>query len=622
MDDTTASGYVETADRALYALFARHVDERRHERDRKRYRATTVTTSFEVYLARVYGLSWVVAFLATAWVALGLWALSPATHAAVGRALAAHVPAALPRVPWAAVALTGAVLAGATGKRATVRVGGAYLRWAGRARRAAIERTLPGAVRYLHALASGSDDEAAMLRKVATQGAYGETAVAFRTVLNRAALTGSLDRALRVVARDTPAQDSLAPFLLKFREYADQGNDALADYLRLEGRMLGRRQRRERRQAEGMLELLAELFIVLLVLPTLLVIVLTVLGVLAPGLARPVATPVGPVSVRVLLVYGSVAFVLAVGALTAWLVAALRPPNVVTTVHAPDEGLALVRRATTNPANAARVGAPLLGAGALAWALGARPANAALVGYVVYAVPVGAVALRRAHLDEAKDREIKDFVHAVSGHVSLGRPFPEAVDLVAREVDLGALDGDVADLAFDLGVTGYEGDVRASALDAFVERVGTPLAEQTVGLVTGALDVGADPETVFDALQAEVGRLYHEKRALRATMLAYVAVGWTTAILVVGVLVAVNLYVLASFDQLATVSASMQSGVLDPSAIDPARDRYRFYLVGQATMLACGWFAGYATRGRYEALLHSGLLVAVAWVIFAGVGAA
>jgi hypothetical protein len=37
-------------------------------------------------------------------------------------------------------------------------------------------------------------------------------------------------------------------------------------------------------------------------------------------------------------------------------------------------------------------------------------------------------------------------------------------------------------------------------------------------------------------------------------------------------------------------------------------------------MLACGWFAGAASRGRYDALLHSGLLVSFAYVVFAGAG--
>jgi hypothetical protein len=150
--------------------------------------------------------------------------------------------------------------------------------------------------------------------------------------------------------------------------------------------------------------------------------------------------------------------------------------------------------------------------------------------------------------------------------------------------------------------------------------VGTPLAGQTIGLVTGALDVGSDAEDVFDTLQTEVGRLYHERKALKSAMMVYVAVGWTTALLVVGITVAANQYVLDGFAQLTAVGDAAAGVALNPGAVDPARDRYRFYLVTQATMLACGWFAGAANRGVYDALLHSAALVAVAYLTFAGVG--
>jgi archaellum biogenesis protein FlaJ (TadC family) len=609
-------------DRTLHALFSRRADDPRHDADRRRYRGTTLSVPFEVYLARVYGASWLALSFVAVWSALAVLLLPESAWAGLGDSLGGALPVAPPAVPWSVVAGTGGLVAGALAKRCVIRLGGVYLGWAAKARRSDIERTLPGAVRYLRALASGSDGERAILRKVAEQEeAYGATAVAFRTVLNKTALTGSFDTAVRLVARDTPSQEVLAPFLLKFREYASQGSDALEDYLRLEGRMLGRRQERARRRAEGFLELLAELFIVLLVLPTLLVIVLTVLSVLSPALGEPVRTPLGPITPRVLLVYGSGVYVLFVGAVSAWLVAELRPPNAAVAAYEPSAGWERLRAAARNPADAALVAA-LPAAGVALLLFGAlSPANAACLTYAAYGLPVGLVGLRRARIDDAKDREIKDFVHAVAGHVSLGRPFPEAVALVSEEVDLGALDADVADLAFNLQLTSRAGDVRTEALERFVRGVGTPLAEQTVGLVTGALDVGAEPETVFDTLQAEVGRLHHERKTLRASLAVYVAVGWTTAVLVVGVMVAVNLYVLESFEQLAAVSQSMGGFVLTPGAVDPARDRERFYLVTQATMLACGWFAGYASRGRYDALLHSGALVVLAYAAFTGLGA-
>jgi hypothetical protein len=195
---------------------------------------------------------------------------------------------------------------------------------------------------------------------------------------------------------------------------------------------------------------------------------------------------------------------------------------------------------------------------------------------------------------------------------------------VADEVDHGALQSDVETLAFTLGLTtGVDGattDARAAALDQFVEDVGTPLAEQTMGLVVGALDAGSNTEQVFETLQSEISKLYHERKELRAALAVYVVVGWTTGLLVLGIVVAVNTYVLDDFAQLATVTQGTRGLALDPDAVRPGRSRHRFYLVTQATMLACGWFAGVASRGRYEALLHSSALVGLTYVVFAGTG--
>ncbi|MCT9095698.1 type II secretion system F family protein [Haloarchaeobius sp. HME9146] len=613
-------------DRLCYALFSRHADRRRHDADRKRYRATAIDVPFDLYVSRVYAGSWLVGL---ACAAFGGWltlALGDRVMTTVVDFLAAGVPVlapgTVPSLPPLAHALAVALVLGGGGKWVTRLFGGRYLKWVAAARRTDIDRTLPGAVRYLRALSTGSDDQRDMLRKVAdNREAYGETAVAARTVLNKAALTGSLDAGLRIVARDTPSRDALAPFLLKFREHADQGAAELTSYLQMEARMLGHRQTRDRDRAEGFLELLAELFIVLLVLPALLVIVLTVMSVLTPGLNQPTPTPVGPVTARQLIVYGSALFVLVVGWCAASLVGHLRPPNGVPSYRRPSGVLQTLATATTNPASAAVVWAlPALLFVLVVFVLGERPVSAILLGYVAYAVPVGAVAMRRAGVDDAKDREIKDFVHAISGHIALGRPFAEAVSLVARDVDLGALDADVADLAFNATLTTRTGDLRAQALARFVDRVGTPLAEQTMGLVTGALDAGSDVETVFDTLQTEVGRLYHEKKALQNAMLVYVAVGWTVALLIVGIMIAVNTYVLDSFAQLSAVSTPGTGFALDPNAVQVDREHFRFYVVTQATMLASGWFAGMANRGWYDALLHSGSLVLVAHVVFRGVG--
>jgi archaellum biogenesis protein FlaJ (TadC family) len=618
-------------DRGLYALFSRHADRQVHDRDRRRYRAAGLDTGFDVFIARLYGLAWGVAVAAAVVLLLSVLFLPSTVTGRILGFLADGLPVlnrtTIPSIPRLYVGVVLACLAAVVLRWLVLRAGRVYLARLAATRRREIERTLPGAVRYLRVLASGTNDQREMLRRVADQEAYGATARSFRTALNKAALTGSLDEGLSMVARDTPSRDLLSPFLLKFQEHAAQGRDSLEGYLQMEGRLLSHRQERVHERASGYLELVAELFVVLLVFPALSVLILTVASVLSPELTETVPTPLGPLMVRTLLTYASVLFVLAVGAGAAWAVVALRPTDSATPSYERPSGIRATLETThSNPASAAVVLlAPALLVTAALWTLGYNSANVLLLGYAAYGIPVGVVAVRRAKLDDAKDREIRDFVHAVSGHVSLGQPFPDAVKRVSREVDLGPLQSDVEALAFNLGLTtsaDETADVRASALDRFVDRVGTPLSSQTVGLVVGALEAGSDTERVFETLETEIGRLYHERKALRSRLMVYVAVGWTTALLVVGIVVAVNATVLDGFSQLSDVAGSTGGMSLNPEAVDPERDRALFYLVAQGTVVACGWFAGTASRGRYEALLHSGLLVLVTYVVFTGLGMA
>jgi len=626
---TTEGLSLGLVDRGLYALFAHHTDDDRHTTTRERYRAAHPETGFGLYLARVYGLAWL-ALVGTSLTTGGLALALPASTfdrlvGALGQSIPVLNQLALPPVSRLALALVLSVAVGVGSRWLVLALGNRYLSWVARARAADIATTLPGAVRYLRVLASGTHDRTEMLRAVAEQEAYGETAVEFRRALNRGTLTGSLDVGLEQIASETPSRDLLAPFLLKFREHANQSADALEGYLEMEGRLLSHEQSRQHERATGYLELLAELFVVLLVIPALVVLIVTVMGVLAPRLSAPLATPLGPTSLRSVVVYASAVFVLGTGLAAAVVVTSLRPRNTAApSYRLPGTAVGVLRSATSNPASAFAVCLPLgLALAGGLWWLDYRPVNVLLLSYVGVTLPVGLVAIRRARRDDAKDREIQDFVHAVAGHVALGRPFPQAVRRVAEDVQLGALADDVEALSFTLSLADSPSDAaddrRAAALDQFVDRVGTPMAEQTIGLVVGALDAGSDAEDIFETLQTEIGKLYHQRKSLRSALLVYVAVGWTTALLVVGITVAMNVYVLSEFAQLSTV-ASSQTVAFDPTAIDPARERYRFYVVTQATMLASGWFAGTASRGFYEALLHSGALVLAAYAIYAGVG--
>ncbi len=610
------------ADRVLYALFSHHADRPRHNSDRGRYRGTTLAVGFETYLARLYGLSWAVGFGFIVGALVVESAISTGPSGGFGVVVTGALPAPISNIPLMEyhVSFGISLAVGLLAKRCTITIGMVHLRWRANLRRAEIERSLPGAVRYLRALADGSKRHQVMLRKVAMQDTYGETGVAFGRVVETATLTGSLDRGLRTVARETPSREILTPFLLKFREHSNQGPGSLQEFLEMESRMLSHQRSRARRRAGAYLKFLAKVFITLLVVPAFVVIAVTISSLFIPELSRSVPMS-GTPTVRAFIIYGSSIFVLLVGICCTVLLARVRPSNYGRLYQRP-AGFETVTTATSNPASAAFVFAfPAVIAGWLLWALGTPTVNVLLFSYAAYGFPVGAVAVKRDQTDDAKDREIRDFIHAVAGQVRLGEPFDAAVESVAREVDFGPLNSDIDTLAFRLGLTtGLDGtDTRQGALDRFVADVGTPLAEQTVGLVTGALDVGSDTETAFETLQSEVGALYHQRQKLRSTMFVYVAIGWTTALVVVVFVVATSSYVLSGPTQLSVVSESAGVGV-DSRSFDTDRGVWQLYLFAQSMVLACGWFAGVASRGRYEALLHSSALVLICYLVFAGVG--
>jgi len=331
-------------------------------------------------------------------------------------------------------------------------------------------------------------------------------------------------------------------------------------------------------------------------------------------------------------VYVSIGFLLVVGSIGIAAVGALRPIDSRRRYRHPGTVRGIAASAPSNPASASVVAfGPAVAVAAWLAYEGYTLVNVSLLSYVVFAVPVGLVAARRGRIDDAKDRRVAEFVYAISEHASVGRPFPEAVATVAREADLGVLRSDVADLAFTLSLTttgdatgdgprsetaapATHGDVRAAALDRFVDRVGTPLAERTIGIVSGALNAGSTVDDVFETLQVEVDRLSHEKRALRAAMRRYVAVGWVAAIAVAGIVAAINAHAMEA-DRLLALAAAIDAP-FDPDLFHPELERFRLYAVAQATMLASGWFAGAAARGRYGALLHSGVLVVLCYAAF------
>ena len=563
-----------------------------HRPLRQVYRGVPRTQPATMYIGRIYTL-----------------ALGTVMVASVAVLLATVMGWIAPSVPMVVLSIAASVgLAGAV-----VFAGWSLPQLRAEMHRREVARTLPGAVDHLQVLASGAESPRAMFTRLVDVDVHGGTGAEFRRVLTIATLSGRLDEGIMTVARLTAAQESLRPFLVNLRAHLAQGPEALRGFLALEARLLRHQQAAHRRQTMGMLELIAELVMVLLVVPALVVVIVTMLGPIVPVSSQVVPTPVGGRPLGELIVYLAGGFVLAVGGVAGQMVATLRPQEHVTSVKRPEGAMATVAAAGSNPAAMSVVAAvPTLLVTAGLGVLDGRLGLALVVGFTIWATTVGMVGWRQAREDDAKDEHLRELVHAVAGYVELGIPFGDAVERIAQETDLGPLRQDVAHLAFALRLRDrhpdHEGPTQEVALDRFAHRVGTPLAARTVGVIASALAAGAHPRLIFERLQTQVAELYRTKQSMRAEMQVYAAVGWTTALLVVGISVAATTQL---FDQLSMVSAMGGQSI--------AGAGYRVMLTTVATAIAAGWFAGMAIRDRYAGLLHAGVLsmitVTVGWLV-------
>ncbi|UWG47185.1 Archaellum assembly protein J, TadC family [Halanaeroarchaeum sp. HSR-CO] len=600
-------------DGVLTLAFARNPNAPRTAHLRQLFRATTGSGDITVFLGRLYGLSWI-AFALTAGIG---YAFGQALPPVVDRRLVAGLSALPLLSPSFVEKVITPLLAlgfGLLGKRATIRGAVVLLERRARRQRDRIERSLPRTVRYMHVLASGTTDVRSLIAQVAErERAFGETARAFQRIQGTASITGTVDDAIRIIARDTPSRQRLAPFLLTLRLRAREGPQALARFLHLESRMLARQDAQRAGTAKRYLGSVVQLFVVLLVLPAVAVVTVAVASGLSETTSLPAVETARWIRGQVLVSPVSALVVLVLGFGASGLVYVLRPAGYRWSRYRSSNTLwRVVATAHRNPANALVLLVPL-GTVLVGWfASHGTPVYTALTtGYVLVALPVGLIEWRRAKRDAAKDRYLPAFLHEVAHQVHLGRSFTEAAEHVADDERLGPLDPDVADLAIDLRVAQNDRPVRGAALDRFVDRVGTPLAERTVGMIAGALDAGSQTAAAFEALQSEAGRLYHQERAVKDEMSLFLAIGWAASLLVVGIVVAVNVAALGT-----TVPVGGQTAALSGGPTRPPM----FYLLTQATVLASGWFAGVAGRGVYEGLLHSGALVLVTFLAFAGSG--
>ncbi len=597
-------------DGIAYRAFSHQLETRARTTDRSRFRALGTSHPYETFRIRQYAIGWVLA-LAVAWMA-GLVGYDLLVGATSGGELDSILRSA-PAWQLATIAAGFGTVLGLMTRLTFDRLVSLALRSLARRRRTRIQRTLPGAVRFLRVVATAAPDLRTLVEAVASrEQIHGATARRFDAIRRRAALTGRYQAAVKAAARDTPANSTLAPFLVTFVKRARQGDEPLRSFLAAESRLLATEDERRSRREGRLRGRVIGTFVVLLAAPLLVTIGFLWAGVLVPGIEGPTADLLGPVQANLLTLVGTGAIVV-IGGTAALFAIVLRPQADRWAVPEPAQSVRqTVRRCLANPTNTLLVTGPIamavLGLGVLlGWNLGLT----LLVGYLVVALPTGLVDLRRARRRSRMDAALPSFVHQLSDRLDGGSPLRAAVADIAMEEQNGPLQGPVEKLAADLRLLQGPAGGRKRALERFVGRIGTPVAGRTIGLAIGAIEAGADAKAAVSHLRTETGRLEHGADARRGGFPAVLLIGGAVATFVVAIIAVVNGMILETATPTGPVAGvTMELGAADPTP------RPELFVLTQVTMLASGLFAGLTGRGVYEGLLHSGVLLVIAAVGF------
>ncbi|KDE58735.1 hypothetical protein EL22_02795 [Halostagnicola sp. A56] len=152
------------------------------------------------------------------------------------------------------------------------------------ARKREIDALLPDAIAYMYALSVGGLDHLEVFEALAdAEDAYGDVALAFRSVRREVEYAGVDYRtAIRTRARETPS-DELAQFLLDLLSTINSGGD-FEGFLAAKTDRHAKNARRRQERTLDTLELIGELYLTVSLFPLLVVVVVVVMQ-LVPGAA-------------------------------------------------------------------------------------------------------------------------------------------------------------------------------------------------------------------------------------------------------------------------------------------------------------------------------------------------
>ena len=234
------------------------------------------------------------------------------------------------------------------------------------------------------------------------------------------------------------------------------------------------------------------------------------------------------------------------------------------------------------------------------------------LGFLIMVYPAAIYSDRQMNKIEAVEDKFPDFLRDLAEYWKGGLSMTLAVRTLANS-EYGALNGEIKKMSDQLSWGIAFGDV----LEMFAERVGTPLVQRAVSLVTEANKAGGKISDILVTAANDSREIQFLKGERARAIGSYIAVIWVSFIVFIGVIIVLSNVFIPAIASSNSGGESETIGNMQINAVDPLFFLVVFFYGVTAQAMGNGAMAGLMATGRLSTgMKHAGMMMIICLILF------
>ena len=239
------------------------------------------------------------------------------------------------------------------------------------------------------------------------------------------------------------------------------------------------------------------------------------------------------------------------------------------------------------------------------------------IDYVVFGLfalmfPYGLYGYRRDQIRARVEDKFPDFLRDLAEYWKGGLSMTLAVRTLANS-EYGALNPEIKKMSDQLSWGIAFGDV----LEMFADRVGTPLVQRAVSLVTEANKAGGKISDILVTAANDSREIQFLKGERARAIGSYIAVIWVSFIVFIGVIIVLSNVFIPAIASSNSGGESETIGNMQINAVDPLFFLVVFFYGVNAQAMGNGAMAGIMATGRLSTgMKHAGMMMIICLILF------